>query len=124
VASAKSLVGGVDDFWHPTGGVTGQRMRADEERVVPLVKRVDRQECGSLSGPDLHDISRTSNGVLATMAPRAQQVQSYVTDNKIYCVYIADDEETVREHAHQGGFPADTVSMVHSIIDPTTGEAE
>ncbi|MDQ6697422.1 MAG: DUF4242 domain-containing protein [Actinomycetota bacterium] len=78
---------------------------------------------GTLSGSELQDITRTSNGVLATMAPHAQWVQSYVTDDKIYCVYIADDETTVREHARQGGFPADSVSAIHAIIDPTTGEA-
>jgi len=76
---------------------------------------------GTLSGAELHDISATSNEVLATMAPRAQWVQSYVTDDKIYCVYIADDEQAVREHAECGGFPADVVAQVHSVIDPITG---
>lgn len=76
---------------------------------------------GTLSGAELHDISATSNEVLATMAPRAQWVQSYVTDDKIYCVYIADDEQAVREHAECGGFPADVVARVHSVIDPITG---
>jgi hypothetical protein len=76
---------------------------------------------GTLSPQELHDISSKSNQVLATMAPRAQWVHSYVTDDKIYCVYIADDEQTVREHAECGGFPADVVATVHSIIDPITG---
>jgi hypothetical protein len=79
---------------------------------------------GTLSASELHDISHTSNGVLAGMAPHVQWVQSYVTDDKIYCVYIADHADAVREHARQGGFPADAVSTVHAVIDPTTGEAD
>ncbi len=57
------------------------------------------------------------------MVPRAQWVRCYVTDDKIYCVSIADDEAAVREHARRGGFPADSVSAIHAVIDPTTGEA-
>lgn len=76
---------------------------------------------GTLSGPELHDISAKSNEVLASMAPRAQWSHSYVTDDKIYCVYIADDEHAVREHAACGGFPADVIAEVHTIIDPITG---
>jgi hypothetical protein len=79
---------------------------------------------GTLSQSELCDISRTSNRVLETMAPRAQWVQSYVTDDKIYCVYIADDEDSVREHARQGGFPADAVAVVRAVIDPTTGDTK
>jgi hypothetical protein len=56
------------------------------------------------------------------MGPQIQWLQSYVTDNKIYCVYIAPDEETVRQHAQQGGFPANSVARVRSVIDPTTSE--
>jgi hypothetical protein len=76
---------------------------------------------GTLSDPELDDISTTSNEVLASMAPRAQWSHSYVTDDKIYCVYFADDEETVREHAERGGFPADVIAEVRAVIDPTTG---
>jgi len=76
---------------------------------------------GTLSGSELHDISAKSNEVLTSMAPRAQWSHSYVTDDKIYCVYIADDEDAVREHAACGGFPADAVSEVHALIDPITG---
>ena len=76
---------------------------------------------GTLSGSELHDISATSNGVLVAMAPRAQWSHSYVTDDKIYCVYIAENEEAVREHAALGGFPADVVAEVHAVIDPITG---
>jgi hypothetical protein len=76
---------------------------------------------GTLSGTELHDISAMSNEVLASMAPRAQWSHSYVTDDKIYCVYIAEDEQAVREHAAGGGFPADVVAQVHAVIDPITG---
>jgi hypothetical protein len=77
---------------------------------------------GSLSSDELHAISKKSNEVLADMAPRAQWLQSYVTADKIYCVYVADNEAAVREHAQCGGFPADVVARVGTVIDPTTGE--
>ena len=77
---------------------------------------------GKLSAADLHAISQKSCGVLQNMGPKIQWIQSYVTDNKIYCVYIAPDEATVREHARQGGFPANSVAKVATIIDPTTSE--
>ena len=77
---------------------------------------------GSLSSDELHAIAKKSNEVLADMAPRAQWLQSYVTADKIYCVYVADNEAAVLEHAQCGGFPADVVSRVGAVIDPTTGE--
>ena len=77
---------------------------------------------GKLSAQELKAISQTSCGVLSKMGPRIQWVHSYVTTDKIYCVYIAPNEEMVREHARQGGFPANSVSPVSSIIDPTTAE--
>lgn len=77
---------------------------------------------GKLSPQELKAISQTSCGVLSKMGPQIQWLQSYVTDDKIYCVYIAPDGEMVREHARQGGFPANRVSEVASIIDPTTAE--
>jgi len=77
---------------------------------------------GKLSSEELQAISQKSCGVLQKMGPQIQWVQSYVTDDKIYCVYIAPDEESVREHARQGGFPANKVSRVRSVIDPTTAE--
>jgi cell division inhibitor SulA len=61
--------------------------------------------------------------VLRNLGPQIQWIQSYVTDNKIYCVYIAPNEKLVREHASQGGFPANRISEVQSVIDPTTAEA-
>ncbi|GIW43267.1 MAG: hypothetical protein KatS3mg077_0549 [Candidatus Binatia bacterium] len=77
---------------------------------------------GKLSPGELQAISRKSCGILKGMGPQIQWVHSYVTDDKIYCVYIAPGEETVREHAKQGGFPVNRVSRVWSVIDPTTGE--
>jgi hypothetical protein len=77
---------------------------------------------GKLSNADLHSISQKSCQVIAGLAPKVQWVQSYVTDDKIYCVYIADSEDSVREHARQGGFPANSVARVRSVIDPTTAD--
>jgi hypothetical protein len=78
---------------------------------------------GKLTPEQLQGISQKSCGVLQKLGPQIQWLESYVTDDKIYCVYIAPDEATVREHAKQGGFPANRVSEVKAIIDPTTAEA-
>ncbi|MGD2112685.1 MAG: DUF4242 domain-containing protein [Gammaproteobacteria bacterium] len=80
-------------------------------------------KAGALSSEQLQAISQTSCGVLREMGPAVQWVQSYVTDDAIFCTYIAPDAEMVREHARRGGFPADRVLRVHTIIDPTTAEA-
>ena len=77
---------------------------------------------GELSAETLQAISQKSCGVLQGMGPRIQWVQSYVTDDKIYCIYIAPNEEMVREHARQGGFPANSVARVRAMIDPATAE--
>ena len=77
---------------------------------------------GNLTRDELHAISQKSCGVLSSMGPRIQWVESYVTDDKVYCVYIAPDAEIVREHARQGGFPANTVAQIRAIIDPTTAD--
>jgi hypothetical protein len=77
---------------------------------------------GKLTPAELKAISQTSCGVLSNMGPQIQWLQSYVTADKVYCVYIAPNEEMVREHAKQGGFPANRVSEVAGIIDPTTAE--
>ncbi len=77
---------------------------------------------GKLSSKELQGISQKSCGVLQELGPQVQWVHSYVTDDKIYCVYIAPDEEAVREHAAIGGFPANSVSEIRSVIDPTTAE--
>jgi hypothetical protein len=78
---------------------------------------------GRLTAEELRSISQKSCGVLQDMGPRIQWVNSYVTQDKIYCVYIAASEEMIREHASRGGFPANRVSEIKSIIDPTTAEA-
>lgn len=77
---------------------------------------------GSLSPQELQGISQKSCGVLRDMGPGIQWLQSYVTGDKIYCVYIAPDEQAIRDHAAQGGFPADRISQVASVIDPATAE--
>ena len=77
---------------------------------------------GKLTAGELKGISQTSCGVLSNMGPQIQWVHSYVTDNKIYCIYNAPNEEMVREHAKQGGFPANAVSKVSAVIDPVTAE--
>ena len=84
------------------------------EREIP--------EAGKMSPEQLRAISQKSCAVLHGMGPRIQWLHSYVTDDKIYCVYIAPDEDTVRKHAQQGGFPANRISQIRSVIDPTTGE--
>ncbi len=77
---------------------------------------------GKLSADQLRAISQTSCGVLSKLGPQIQWLHSYVTDDRIYCVYIAPNEEMVRQHAQQGGFPANRVSEVATVIDPTTAE--
>lgn len=77
---------------------------------------------GAIPPQDLQAISQKSCSVLQGMGPQIQWVQSYVTDDKIYCIYIAPNKETVLEHARQGGFPANSVAEVKAMIDPTTAE--
>jgi hypothetical protein len=78
---------------------------------------------GNLTQEQLHGVAQKSCSVLKNLGPQNQWVESYVTADKIYCVYIAPDEATVKEHAKQGGFPANRISEVKGIIDPTTAEA-
>ena len=77
---------------------------------------------GKLSPEQLKAVSQTSCGVLRQLGPQVQWVQSFVTDDRIYCVYIAPDPESVRKHAEMGGFPANRISQVRTTIDPTTAE--
>jgi Protein of unknown function (DUF4242) len=84
------------------------------EREIP--------NAGALSPAELKSIAQKSCGVLMELGPSIQWVQSYVTEDKITCVYIAPDAEIVREHARRGGFPADRVLEVAAIIDPATAE--
>ena len=77
---------------------------------------------GGASAADLKGASQTSCGVLKDLRPEIQWVNSYVIDDKIYCIYRAPNEDIIREHATRGGFPADSISQVRSVIDPTTAE--
>lgn len=77
---------------------------------------------GKLSPQELQSLAKKSCNILRDMGPKIQWVQSFVTDDKLYCEYIAPSEEEVREHAQKGGFPANRVSRVSSVIDPTTEE--
>ena len=83
----------------------------------------DIPNAGSLTQHEIQAISQKSCSVLQNLGPQIQWVHSYVTDDKIYCVYIAPNEEMVKEHAKQGGFPANRVSEVKRMIDPTSAEA-
>lgn len=88
-----------------------------------LIER-DLPGAGNLTADELTGISRKSCEVLQALGPDIQWVQSYVTDDRIYCVYIAPDAELIREHARCGGFPANRISEVRAGIDPTTAEAK
>ena len=112
-----ATVSGKCEMAHIKGGhsLTEQAMpKFIIEREIP--------GAGKLSAAELQGISQKSCGVLNNMGPQIQWVHSYVTGDKIYCVYNAPNEEMVREHAKQGGFPANTVSRVSAIIDPVTAE--
>jgi Protein of unknown function (DUF4242) len=82
----------------------------------------DIPNAGALTAQDLQGISQKSCGILSDMGPKIQWVESYVTDDKVYCVYIAPDEAAIKEHATQGGFPANRISQIKTMIDPTTAE--
>lgn len=84
------------------------------EREIPGI--------GSATPEQMKAISQTSCGVLRDLGPQIQWVHSYVTDNKIYCIYNAPSEELIREHARLGGFPANSIAQVRNLIDPTTSE--
>jgi hypothetical protein len=89
--------------------------------VPKYVIERDFPGAGKLSEDQLRDASLKSLEALNSLGPKIQWLHSYVTDDKIYCVYIAPDEETVREHARRGGLPVDRVTAVRRLIDPTTG---
>jgi hypothetical protein len=82
----------------------------------------DLPGAGKLSADELQGISAKSNSVIAGLGPDIHWLQSYVTDDKLYCVYIAPDEDIVFEHARCGGFPIDKVNKITTVIDPSTGE--
>ncbi|MGA7847961.1 MAG: DUF4242 domain-containing protein [Terriglobales bacterium] len=108
------------------GGFTMQTAKPglqQQERIMPkyVIER-EIPNAGKLTQQELHAISQKSCGILQQLGPQVQWVESFVTDDKIYCVYIAPNEEMVREHARQGGFPANRISAVRSVIGPTTAE--
>ena len=82
------------------------------------------QGAGSLTAMELQGVSQTSCDVLQKLGPEIQWVHSYVTGDKVYCIYIAPSEDLIREHAKQGGFPANRISEIKTTIDPTTAEAK
>lgn len=84
------------------------------EREIP--------KAGNLSAEEFQGVAQKSCSVLRNMGPHIQWVESYVTDDKIYCVYIAPNEDAIRKHAQEGGFPANRISEVRRMIDPTTAE--
>jgi hypothetical protein len=88
--------------------------------VLKYVIERDIPGLGASTAEELRAIAAKSNAVLAELAPKVQWLQSYVTDDKMYCVYIAEDADGVREHARRGGFPADSVARVATLVDPST----
>jgi hypothetical protein len=92
-------------------------------RVMPqyVIER-EMPGAGQLEANDLRMASQTSCSVLNDLGPQIQWVQSYVTDNKLYCIYRAPNEDVIREHAQRGGFPCNKISRVRTVIDPTTAE--
>jgi hypothetical protein len=111
------------DVTRMSGESSTRSVIIDKEPVMP--KYVIEREipgAGTLTAQELKGISQKSCGVLSKMGPRIQWLQSYVTGDKLYCVYIAPNEQMIREHAQQGGFPANRISEVTSVIDPTTAE--
>jgi hypothetical protein len=94
-----------------------------EETIMPkyVIER-DIPGAGNLTPQDLQGISRKSCSVLQNLGPQIQWIESFVTADKIYCVYIAPSEDMIRAHAQQGGFPANKISEIKNVIDPTTAE--
>jgi hypothetical protein len=99
-----------------------RRVESEIDKMPKFVIEREIPEVGKWSAEQLHAVSQTSCGVLREMGPQIQWLHSYVTDDKIYCVYIAPDEDSVRKHAQMGGFPANRISQVRTTIDPTTSE--
>jgi hypothetical protein len=95
----------------------------NEKIIMPkyIIER-DIPNAGALSTQDLQGISQKSCEILNEMGTKIQWLESYVTDDKVYCVYIAPDAETIKEHAEKGGFPANRISQIKTMISPTTAE--
>jgi hypothetical protein len=119
--SKDTLQSGGDDALRPVG--IGGPPTFKEQPMPKFVIERNIPGAGKLAPAELQAISATSCGVLRDLGPSIQWVHSYVTDDRIYCVYNAPDEALVRKHAQQGGFPADVVAQVRRVIDPVTAEA-
>jgi hypothetical protein len=104
------------------GREPGPECNQEDDAMPRYVIERDIPGAGKLSAKELQAISQKSCGVLKEMGTQIQWVHSYVTDDKVYCVYVAPNEETVRKHAQQGGFPANRIARIRAIIDPTTAE--
>ncbi len=105
---------------HPYGWFVGSK---EEVWMPKYVIERDMPGAGGLSAEQLKGAAQTSCAVLSQMGTRIQWVESFVTDDKLYCIYIAPDENVVRQHAEKGGFPCSRVSWIRKLIDPTTAEA-
>ena len=112
-------------FWTPRASWRLIEIVCASVRSRKMPKYVIEREipgAGNLQPQDLQGISQKSCSVLQNLGPQIQWVQSYVTDDKVYCVYIAPSEDMIRAHAQQGGFPANKISEIKTVIDPTTAE--
>jgi hypothetical protein len=105
----------------PHSAITVESSSEEHEMPKYIIER-EIPGAGSMSPETLQAISQKSCGVLRSMGSHIQWVESFVTADKVYCVYIAPDEAAIQEHARQGGFPANRVSEVKTMIDPTTAE--
>jgi cell division inhibitor SulA len=105
------------------GAARGRRLSQEEDQMPKYVIEREIPNAGSFTPEQIVAISQKSCSVLKNLGPQIQWLESYVTPDKIYCVYIAPNEQMVREHAKQGGFPANRVSEVKQVIDPTSAEA-
>lgn len=114
--------GGKKEFFIAVGFARKKQGRNKTKMPKYVIER-EIPGAGDLTAEQLQGVSQTSCNVLRNLGPEIQWVQSYVTGDKIYCVYIAPSEDLIREHAAQGGFPANRISEVKTIIDPTTSEA-
>jgi len=97
-------------------------LHTEEIHLPKYVIERDIPGAGGLTPQQLQAVSQTSCGVLKNMGPQIQWVESYVTQDKVYCIYISPNEEMIRQHAHAGGFPANRISVIKTMIDPTTAE--
>jgi hypothetical protein len=117
------IVAAADDGCGVCGTTITMEIQVKEKnKDAEICDRTGNSGAGNLSAEELQGISQTSCGVLQNLGPQIQWLESFVTNDKVYCVYIAPNEEMIREHARRGGFPANRISEIRSVIDPTTAE--